>query len=117
MQRRFNIDHEEPNSLKCDYILLPYGIYYKKTYDLLSCKPGDTIRFFNGRDAEIKSARVVEDGMLCDDLCRMRYGIPWRAAYDRWVKYAMFEGHGRDILVPDKCILLTFVYLCQENSK
>jgi len=108
--RIFRVDHSEPGAFILDYILLPYGEYYKKTAALLNAKPGDTMRFFNGRDARIQAVQLIEDPELCTALCRMRYGIAWPAAFDRWLHYARLEGNGKDILVPSKCIMVVFEY-------
>lgn len=116
--RTYKIDHEEPNDFRWDYVLLPYGVFYKKTSVLLDAKPGDMIRFFQGRYAEIRSVRLIEDPVLCDILCKMRYGISWYVAFKKWQGYAVLEGNGRDILVSDKCIIVAFNYkLCKENSQ
>ena len=109
--RIYRVDHEEPNDFRWDYIILPYGEYYRKTANLLQAKPGDVVRFFQGRDAEIRAVRLVEDPVLCNILCKMRYGIPWLAAFKRWRSYAILEGHGKDILVEGKCIIVAFNYV------
>lgn len=111
----FRIDHEEPNIFRWDYILLPYGQYYTKTSEILNAKPGDMVRFFQGRDAEIKGVRLIEDEILCNVLCRMRYGISWTSAFSRWRKYAILEGHSGGVLLPNKCILVAFKYPCQNQ--
>lgn len=111
----FRVDHEEANDFRWDYILLPYGEFYVKTLELLKACPGDTLRFFQGRDAEIKAVRLIDDEVLCSILSRMRYGITWPAAFDRWRRYAILEGHGGDILMPNKCILVAFTYPCQDK--
>lgn len=106
--RVFRVNHEEPNGFKMDYILLPYGAYYKKTASLLEAKPGDMLRFYNGRDVEIQAVGLVEDGVICNILSRMRYGIPWGMALSIWRRYAIMEGNGKDILVDGKCIMVAF---------
>lgn len=117
MPKIFAIAHEEPNAFRFDYILLPYGEFYDKTAEILKARSGDVIRFYNGRDAEIHGVRLVEDPILCNMLCRMRYGIPWQSAFSRWLKYARFEGHGKDILLSDKCIMVMYRIPCQENDQ
>ena len=111
----YKVDHEEPNDFRWDYIILPYGEYYQKTACLLEAKPGDVIRFFQGREAEIRAVCLVDNATLCNILCKMRYGIPWPAAFSRWRSYAVLEGHGKDILVESKCIIVAFNYICQEK--
>lgn len=106
--RLFKINHEEPNDFRMDFVLLPYGEYYKKTSVLLDAKPGDTLRFFNGRDVEIQAVSIVDGSSLCNILCRMRYGVPWGTALSVWRGYAVMEGNGKDILVDDKCIIVAF---------
>ena len=109
--RIFKVNHAEPNDFRWDFILLPYGEYYAKTAELLKARPGDTLRFYEGRDVEIQAVRLIEDEVLCNILCRMRYGIVWEAAFSRWLRYARLEGHGKSIIVKDKCILVAFKYL------
>lgn len=106
----YKVYHEEPNEFRWDYILLPYGEFYEKTACILKALPGDTLRFHAGRDAEIKSVLMIDGEVACNSLCRMRYGIPWAAAFDRWSRYARIEGHGKDVLVKDKCIMVMFTY-------
>lgn len=105
--RIFKPAHSEPGDFVLDYILLPYGAYYK-TAEFLSAKKGDIIRFFNGGGYKIESAALVEDARLCDQLCIVRYGVRWEVAFRKWLSYAKLEGNGRDILVPDKCIMIVF---------
>ena len=112
----FKVNHEEPNDFRLDYILLPYGEYYTKTAALLNASPGDTLRFFNGRDAVIQAVNLVENDSLCNVLCRMRYGIPWGAALAVWRRYAVMEGHGKDVLVDGKCIMVTFQWPKEEKQ-
>ena len=113
----FRVDHEEPNGFRWDYILLPYGQYYGKTASILNARPGDTLRFFEGRDAEIKGVSLIGDEELCSILSRMRYGIPWPVAFDRWRRYAIMEGHSGGVSVPHMCILVAFTYPCEEKQK
>lgn len=100
-------DHEAPNDFRWDYILLPYGAYYK-TAEFLTARPGDTMRFFNGPDVEIQATHLIDGMDLCNTLSRMRYGIPWVAAFSRWASYAVMEGNGKDVLSPDKCIMVAY---------
>lgn len=109
--RIFKPAHEEPNDFRMDYILLPYGQFYDKAVEMMKAKPGDILRFFNGRDAEIQAVNLVEGLSLCNILSRMRYGITWEAAMSRWTRYAVFEGNGKDVLAPNMCIMVTFKYL------
>lgn len=100
--------HEEPGPLFLDYILLPYGMFYDKTKDFVKAKRGDTLRFFNGPDYEIVSVSLIPQDRVCDSLCRMRYGIPWHKAFERWQKYARLEGNGKDILSTKECLLVVY---------
>ena len=95
-----------------NYILLPYGEFYEKTRSFLDAKSGDTMRFFNGPEVTIESVFLIACDRTCDFLCKMRYGITWDAAFKRWQSYAMLEGHGKDILSTERCILVVY-----ENSK
>ena len=114
-KRLFKVNHEEPRDLKMDYILLPYGAYYKKTAALLEARDGDMLRFYNGRDVTIRSVTVIEDRNLCNVLCRMRYGVPWGMALSVWRRYAVMEGNGKDILVDGKCIMVAFEWPKEEK--
>jgi hypothetical protein len=108
MPKIFRAPHELPSPLRYDYILLPYGVYYKKTAEFLDAKASDTLRFFNGPDVPIVSVQLVEQRSVVDALCLMRYGVPWMAAFRKWLSYARMEGNGRDILDKDKCIMVVY---------
>lgn len=106
-KRIFKPAHSDPGDFFLDYILLPYGAFYK-TAEFLSAKKGDIIRLFNGGEFAVESTSLVEGERLCEQLCRVRYGIGWRTAFRRWLSYARMEGNGKDILSPDKCIMIVF---------
>lgn len=103
----FRTGHENPGEFRLDYILLPYGLFYEKTSCVLKARRGDRLRLFNGPDCRIIKAVVVE-GDLCDLLCRMRYGVAWRIAYQKWLLNARMEGFGKDVFFEDKCIFVVF---------
>lgn len=109
----FKPAHEKPGDFRLDYILLPYGEYYDKTKVFLSAERGDTLRFFNGPDVQIDKVLLIKCDAVCDFLCRMRYGISWDKAFKVWLRYARMEGHDRDILSTDKCLL---VFYDEENK-
>lgn len=100
--------HAEPGEMQLDYILLPYGEFYEKTKVFLDAKKGDRIRLFNGGEYAIQSVSLVTSGKMCELLCQMRYGVPWHRAYEIWLSYARMEGHGRDILKKDNCIIVSY---------
>lgn len=100
--------HEEPGKMWLDYILLPYGEFYKKTKVFLDAKKGDTLRLYNGPEVVIDSVMVIEGTRMCDFLSRMRYGLTWDKAFQKWLMYARMEGHGKDIINKDKCILISY---------
>ena len=100
--------HEEPGEFFLNYILLPYGAFYKKTLGFLDAKPGDTVRFYKGREFEITKAILIEDPELADVLCRMRYGVNFVVALRHWGDYAVMEGHNREVLSSSKCIMLAY---------
>ena len=104
----FKPAHEEPGRFLLDYIMLPYGEFYKKTKDLLDAKPGDILRFFNGPDCYIKGVGLMPVGRTCDLMCMMRYGITWDKALARWLRYARMEGHGKNIFSNEKCIIVFY---------
>lgn len=108
MGRVFKPAHEEPGKMWLNYILLPYGEFYKKTNVFLEAKPGDTMRFFNGPDVQIESVMLIACDKTCDFLCKMRYGITWDKAFSKWLSYARMEGNGKDILSRTKCILVVY---------
>lgn len=107
-RRTFKSYHEEPGESSLDYILLPYGAFYRKTSGLLEAKTGDMLRFFNGPEYPIESVMLIKCDRLCDLLCRMRYGISWEAALKIWQRYAVMEGHGKSVLSTQECILIFF---------
>ena len=104
----FKPAHELPGKFWLDYILLPYGAFYRKTAELLEARAGDTLRFFNGPDREIASVRVIPCDAVCNFLCRMRYGIDWDKALVKWQRYAQMEGHAKDVLSTKECLLVIF---------
>lgn len=106
-RRTFKPVHEKPGDFHQDYILLPYGVFYERTKGLLSAKAGDILRFFNGPEYPIERVELIE-GRMCDVLCRMRYGISWEAAFRKWQKYATLDGHTKDILSKDHCIMVIY---------
>lgn len=109
MKRKiFNPAHEKPGKMWVDYILLPYGEFYNKTKPFLNAKKGDILRFYNGPEVTIDKVLLIEDAGICDFLSRMRYGISWEKAYQKWLMYARLEGNGRDILSSRKCILVIY---------
>lgn len=91
-----------------DYILLPFGDFYEKTRCYLDAKTGDKMQFMDGEEVTIDSVMVVEGERMCDVLCRIRYGVKFKVAFSRWMRYARIEGHGKDILVPNKCIMVLY---------
>ena len=103
--------HELPGKMWLDYILLPYGQFYK-TAKFLEAKKGDALRFFNGPDVEIETVRLIPCDAVCDFLCKMRYGITWDIAFKKWLSYAKMEGNGSDVLSTSECILIVF-----DNAK
>lgn len=118
MSRRktiFKPMHSEPGPLSLGYILLPYGMFYEKTRSFLDAKPGDVLRFYNGPDFEIVRTELISGDRVCDILCRIRYGVSWKAAFKRWISYAVMEGNGRDILSPYECILVAYKSIDDER--
>ena len=107
-KRIFKPAHELPGRFWLDYILLPYGEFYEKTKGILHAKAGDTLRFFNGPDVAIESARLIPCDATCDFLCKMRYGIDWNKALARWQSYVRLEGHAKDVLSSSQCILVVY---------
>lgn len=104
----FRPSHGEPGGFWLNYILLPYGEYYKKTKDFLSAKKGDILRIYKGGDYLIDNVFLLEDIRIIDILSRMRYGVSYKAVLEKWIRYARMEGNGRDIFSTDKCILVLF---------
>ena len=104
----FKPNHAEPGEFYLDYVLLPYGIYYDKTKPFADAKQGDILRFYNGPEYVIDSVSLIKQDRVCDVLCRMRYGISWKAAFEKWKQYAMLEGNGKDILSTEECLLVVY---------
>lgn len=107
-KRMFKAQQELPRDFFLNYILLPYGEYYEKTRVVLDAQPGDTLRFFNGADMVMEKAILIPCGALCDYLCKMRYGITWDKAFQKWLRYARMEGHSDGIFSRKKCLLVFF---------
>ena len=101
-------EHTEPGPFRLNFILLPYGEFYKKSQDILTAKRGDVLRIYEGGDYEIDGVFHITDSVLCDTLCRMRYGTPWSVAYDIWKSYARAEGYGKDALSERECIMVVY---------
>lgn len=109
--------HEKPGPFRLDYILLPYGEYYQKTKAFLEARKGDTMRFFNGPVVPIEDVRLIEDINACDVLCRVRYGVSWDAAYERWASYAKMEGNSKDVISRNCCIAVFFGIDIEEDAE
>lgn len=106
--------HAEPRDFHLDYILLPYGIFYDKTKSFVDAKKGDILRFFNGGDYEIDNVALIPQDRICDTLCRMRYGITWKAAFEKWKSYAVLQGYGKEVLSTEECL---FVVYAKKESR
>lgn len=102
----FKPNHSEPGAFWFDYILLPYGEFYEPTKGILDAKKGDILRFFNGDDVPIENVVMMDINRVFDVLCRMRYGIGSKAVLRKWQDNARIQGHGRDIISTEKCILV-----------
>ena len=100
--------HTEPWGFHLGYILLPYGAFYDKTKDFVDAKKGDILRFFNGGDYEIDNVVLIPQDRVCDTLCRMRYGISWQVAFEKWKSYAVLQGYGKDALSTEECLLVFY---------
>ena len=107
-RKTYKPQHDAPSEPWMDYILLPYGAFYEKTRCFLDAKKGDKMQFLDGLEVTIDSTMVVEGERMCDVLCRIRYGVKFKVAFATWMKYARLEGHGRDILVPNACIMVLY---------
>lgn len=105
----FKPKHSTPDEyFWLDYILLPYGERYEATRDFLKAKRGDRLRFFNGPEYPIERVMKIQQDQFCDMLCRMRYGIPWSAAFKKWQSYAVMEGHDKAILSNEYCLWVIY---------
>lgn len=107
-RRVFKPKHEVPKDPFLDYIILPYGEFYKDTKGFLEAKTGDILRFFNGPEFEIESVMKIRCDRLCDMLCRMRYGVSWNAVLARWQRYATLDGSGKQIISTEECIMVVY---------
>ena len=107
-KKTFKPEHDTPGEPWFDYILLPYGMFYTKTNIYLEAKKGDLMIFSDGVQVNIDSVTLIEGERVCDVLCRIRYGVQFKVALHRWQKYARMEGNGRDILSPDKCLMVVY---------
>lgn len=104
----FRPAHSEPTGFWLGYIILPYGDFYKPSQDILHAKKGDTLRFHGGDDHPIERVIKIPQDEVCDILCRIRYGIPWKIAFKKWETNATLEGHSRGVLSKDYCLLVVY---------
>lgn len=100
--------HSEPNGFWLGYILLPYGDYYAPSQDIVKAQKGDTLRFYNGNDYTIERVIKIPQDDMCDMLCRLRYGIPWKIAFKKWESNAVLEGNSRSVLSKDYCLWVIY---------
>lgn len=101
-------NHSLPGDLWLDYILLPYGEFYRATLPFASAKKGDIMRFFNGPEVVVEKVIKIRQDEFCDMLCRIRYGIPWANAFKRWQSYAVLEGNDRNVLSNEYCLWVIY---------
>ena len=105
--KTYKLRHTEPGDFKLDYILLPMGFRYNA--DIQNAKKGEHIRFYDGLVHEVISVRKLKIGNSATDiLCRMRYGIPLKAAMERWKSNAILEGHGAKAVSADECLWVIY---------
>lgn len=102
------VQHLEPSRPWLGYILLPYGEFYKPTKEIAKAKPGDTIRFFQGSEHIIERVMKIPQDDMCDMLCRIIYGIPWKVAFKKWQSYAVLEGNDKGVISPDYCLWVIY---------
>lgn len=89
------------------YILLPVGYAYNN--DIASAKKGDKVRFFDGGSYPIESVRRIDSTKPeADLLCRIRYGIPIKAAKMRWRENLRLEGHGPSAISDTECLWVVY---------
>jgi hypothetical protein len=100
--------HSEPNGFWLGYILLPYGDYYAPSQDIVKAQKGDILRFYNGNDYTIERVIKIPQDEMCDMLCRLRYGIPWKIAFKKWESNAVLEGNSRSVLSKDYCLWVIY---------
>lgn len=90
------------------FILFPYGEFYPPAKRLGAAKKGDILRFYNGGEYPIERVLQIRQDEFCDMLCRIRYGIPWRAAFRRWESNVVLEGHDRGVLSKEFCLWIIY---------
>ena len=106
--RIFKPAHAEPGEFWLDYILLPYGDFYAPTREIAKAGKGDILRFHNGRSFVIERVLKIPQDETCDMLCRLRYGVPWKVAYQRWQSNAVLEGHDKSVLSSEFCLWVLY---------
>jgi hypothetical protein len=95
------------------YILLPVGYSYNQ--DIASAKKGDVLIFFDGGSYTIDCVRRIDSTKPeADLLCRIRYGIPMKAAKMRWRDNLRLEGHGPKAISENECLWV--VYQLDEDE-
>lgn len=106
-KKKFKVAHSESGDFRLDYILLPMGYSYNT--DIAAAKQGDTLQLFDGGEYPIVAIRKLNmKSHNTDLLCRMRYGIPLKAALMRWQMNAKLEGHGLNAVSKDECLWVVF---------
>lgn len=100
--------HTEPNGFWLGYILLPYGDFYAPAQSAIKAGKGDILRFYNGNDYTIERVIKIPQDDVCDMLCRLRYGIPWKVAFKKWQTNAVLEGNDRNVLSNDYCLWIIY---------
>lgn len=104
----YEVQHLEPRGTWLNFIILPYGEYYKQTREIAKAKKGDILRFFQGKDYTIERVMKIRQDDFCDMLSRIAYGIPWKLALKKWQSYAVLTGSDRGVINSDYCLWVIY---------
>lgn len=88
--------------------MLPYGEFYAPAQNAIKAVKGDILRFYDGNDYAIERVIKIPQDDICDMLCRVRYGIPWKIAFKKWQTNAVLEGNDRNVLSNDYCLWIIY---------
>lgn len=114
-KKTYRLKHEDPGEFHLGYILLPWGYMYNS--DIEGGKKGQRIRFFGGEEYVIYCVKKISlKTKGADLLCRMRYGIPIRAALQRWKGNARLEGHGSMAVSDEECLWVIYEKEDEEGA-
>ena len=106
------IAHNYTTGKFLDYILLPYGLYYKPENSKL--KNGSVMQFLTSEQVVVKNAIEIDSGTgEAEILCKMKYNFSIKTLLAKLVGNAILTGEENQIDT-SKLILVTYVPYISE---